>query len=758
MGQVSKVQTGSLYSLGDRTFYKDERVHPVIELGILFLFMTKSVLRPYRTAPVGRIDAQTQAFHTKLAISLALVSVALLAVLSLVYGPGNVSTSTAVGSHNWYTARVLQQNTDDATPTDYTSYSCHYIFDVTTEPGADRCQFARECNLGDGLWAPFVFCGTSSSFSATTWTAILSPFLLFWMVLLFRMLGSTAEEFFSPALEMFSFKLGLPPRFAGVSLLALGNGAADVSATVAAITTDPVNGYQLSLGALTGAAMVIGSVVSALVVLVAGGVPCRGALVRDVAALLVAIAVVWYRLASGTMGPDSITIFLTLYFVFVVLVLAADVYHRAVVLPRRSRQADDRERERELAERRRVEADGPAVPGANPAVGPSLSSNTPSHGLDQFLTALSNYDNDPRTTGWGVESEDLADDRPVRLHGSQGILHGHAPTPERLDSTTEGGIAHHYNMLEDAVDRTCVEDGSPGFSASNWSGALQDGYSELRKHAEQTWEDIVYNADVGLVSKILLIAEFPFTVLRKATVAIPCEGYYVRALVALSLALSPVWLAFYMYRSHDTNVLGTAFGIFWGIMVLAALLVLRYAPGGQGNMALSVATPIALYGFVVGATWIDTIADMLVSLLDFIGIVLRIPGPIVGLTILAWGNSMGDLSANVTMARKGLANMAMTACFAGPFFNILMGLGLGFGRLAAQTGQSEFQVSLSPSVVTGFLFIVLNSVTIIATGLFVGEIGTIPKNYGYIALTLYTVYLVTSISLQYSKYGQEKEV
>jgi sodium/potassium/calcium exchanger 6 len=102
--------------------------------------------------------------------------------------------------------------------------------------------------------------------------------------------------------------------------------------------------------------------------------------------------------------------------------------------------------------------------------------------------------------------------------------------------------------------------------------------------------------------------------------------------------------------------------------------------------------------------------------------------------------------------------MAMTACFAGPFFNILMGLGLGFGRLAAQTGQSEFQVSLSPSVVTGFLFIVLNSVTIIATGLFFGEIGTIPKNYGYIALTLYTVYLVTSISLQYSKYGQEKEV
>jgi len=171
-------------------------------------------------------------------------------------------------------------------------------------------------------------------------------------------------------------------------------------------------------------------------------------------------------------------------------------------------------------------------------------------------------------------------------------------------------------------------------------------------------------------------------------------------------------------------------------------------------MSLYCATPIAMYGFIIAATWIDQIAGALVSLLNFIGIIFRIPGTIIGLTILAWGNSMGDLSANLTMARKGLANMAMTACFAGPVFNILVGLGMGFGSLAAKTGESERAVSLSPPVVTGFLFIALNSIAILTAGLFVGK-GKIPVSYGWVALTLYVIYLVTSISLSYSnkEYG-----
>ena len=73
-------------------------------------------------------------------------------------------------------------------------------------------------------------------------------------------------------------------------------------------------------------------------------------------------------------------------------------------------------------------------------------------------------------------------------------------------------------------------------------------------------------------------------------------------------------------------------------------------------MSILMKIPISLYGFFIAATWIDTIADALVGLLQFLGTISRIPSSILGVTVLAWGNSVGDLSANLAMARKGICH------------------------------------------------------------------------------------------------------
>tara|TARA_R110002050_G_scaffold184639_2_gene318263 strand:- start:489 stop:689 length:201 start_codon:yes stop_codon:yes gene_type:complete len=47
-----------------------------------------------------------------------------------------------------------------------------------------------------------------------------------------------------------------------------------------------------------------------------------------------------------------------------------------------------------------------------------------------------------------------------------------------------------------------------------------------------------------------------------------------------------------------------------------------------------------------------------------------------GLTILAWGNSVGDMVADITVAKKGFPSMALAATYGGPLFNLLLGFGI----------------------------------------------------------------------------------
>ena len=110
--------------------------------------------------------------------------------------------------------------------------------------------------------------------------------------------------------------------------------------------------------------------------------------------------------------------------------------------------------------------------------------------------------------------------------------------------------------------------------------------------------------------------------------------------------------------------------------------------------------------------WINWIADkfvaLLVALLKFLGIILHIHNYTMGLTVLAWGNLMSDLSANVTMARKELASMEIAKCFTGPLFNTLVGLGAGSGVLLSATKTDVSYVNLSPLITMGFMSCFIN--------------------------------------------------
>lgn len=85
---------------------------------------------------------------------------------------------------------------------------------------------------------------------------------------------------------------------------------------------------------------------------------------------------------------------------------------------------------------------------------------------------------------------------------------------------------------------------------------------------------------------------------------------------------------------------------------------------------------LCFVGFAVSIAWISSIANEVVGVLKTLGVILNMSDAILGLTIFAVGNSLGDFVADITVARLGFPVMALSACFGGPMLNILLGIGL----------------------------------------------------------------------------------
>lgn len=68
---------------------------------------------------------------------------------------------------------------------------------------------------------------------------------------------------------------------------------------------------------------------------------------------------------------------------------------------------------------------------------------------------------------------------------------------------------------------------------------------------------------------------------------------------------------------------------------------------------------LCFMGFIISIAWISTIAEEVVGVLKTFGVVMNISEALLGLTIFAAGNSVGDLIADITVARLGYPVMAL---------------------------------------------------------------------------------------------------
>ena len=182
----------------------------------------------------------------------------------------------------------------------------------------DKCAFTRAFCAEDVPLADFYFC--SEYVQGNFWS--FAPILSFGLFLCFLLLGSTADDYLTPALERIATKFNFSETLSGVTLLAFANGAPDVMSSIAASSTNS-EGIFLSMGAIFGAGLFVTTFVFAKIISICPDLKVRARETgRDLCFFLTAIILLFlYAIVFKRINTLAAGAFICLYFLFIIVVL-----------------------------------------------------------------------------------------------------------------------------------------------------------------------------------------------------------------------------------------------------------------------------------------------------------------------------------------------------------------------------------------------------------------------------------------------------
>ncbi|XP_061585085.1 mitochondrial sodium/calcium exchanger protein [Cololabis saira] len=566
-------------------------------------------------------------------------------LLALLCSGGVTSGSQHGSNHSGFASAMMSENSND---------ECD---DVMNLSAAERCAFVKntsDCNMEDGFinYLDLAFCLLPPNLTPLTITLC-----IIWLLLLFVILGLTASKFFCPNLSAISSSLHLSHNVAGVTFLALGNGAPDIFSAIAAFSHPHTAG--LAVGALFGAGIFVTTVVAGSVALVKPFAVASRPFLRDVSFYMVAVFWTFLMLYRGTTTLQETLGYLGLYVLYVLIVIiSAYIYSRQKYSTNMSIQSDP-------------------------------------HITAEFHSSDSSDDDVPYLNGGHVQQEYESEYRPLLPY---------------CESTSQI-LVSSLNPVDN------------------------------RKWRRKPWS-----------WRVLKLLKTPLEVLLLLCIPIVDpdkeDRNWRRPLNCLHLITAPVvcLFAFQSGQYGDYKIQGQ-FPL-WLLFLLLGLFLSAIVFCTTSNDSPPKYHPLfALLGFVVSAVLISAAASEVVSLLHMLGVVLSLSNTVLGLTLLAWGNSIGDCFSDITIARQGYPRMAISACFGGIIFNMLFGVGLGCLVQMIKT-QSNVQFeseglltwilagSLGLSLVLSFIIVPLRQF----------HLG---RTYGIFLLIFYAIFLLIALLTEF---------
>eukprot|EP00948_MAST-09A_sp_MAST-9A-sp1_P004318 g4318.t1 len=527
-----------------------------------------------------------------------------------------------------------------------------------------------------------------------------------WLVILFYLLGDTADTFFIPTLEYLVEGLKISPSVAGVTFLSFGNGSPDVFSSVIAVLKGVPD---MSLGALLGAGLFVTSVVVGSVCFTAAeqSVPSVN-LLRDITFYMIALVYIFVIAHQDYVSPMMAFGFLILYGFYVAIVLLQECFRKKT-----EEEIKDTNDDALLAPLNiTFSADQNSVRDRAASYGTVQHiSRRPSL---KMLTRSGRPKNTLMNSGI-LDSSGL----PKQSHSSfsiQGLHDEHVTAKKRWVKQ----LLTFVEVKEKKVlMATQTEPNTPNSSFANATefdmSALTKKLDDVEKQDEEKQEHYGTKGWAQTLSNIAMgaseVVEIPLWIIRRLTIPLVDEDTWNKYYTSSSFTFGSLMMAGVAF-----DVVGfVGFGIILAFGLLTSAFFywntdVNNPPASRGMKLFSVG-----FAFLTSVVWIAAIANELVGMLQFFSIELHTGTTFMGAVVLAIANSLGDLVADTAIAREGLPSMALAATFSGPMFNALMGLGLSLTIEVVKSGGKNVPRLLEPD---GRIVVILSFYLLMASLLF----------------------------------------
>ncbi|KAL4445116.1 hypothetical protein ABPG74_018844 [Tetrahymena malaccensis] len=548
----------------------------------------------------------------------------------------------------------------------------------------NACQFVvQHCNDEELIqFTHFYYCTLNQNIpSLIILTIVIS-------LVAFHLLSSTAESYLSPALAKISDSLKCSQTLAGVTLLALGNGAPDVFTAIIAGGGNDDEGINLAIGSIFGAGLFVTTVTLAKVIKNSDELKAdKNIFIRDVGFYCFAAFLILIYLLIGKVNFPMAVAFFSLYFVFIIVV----IYQEWDAKRKRKHGINAQliNDENELQNRHMSFVSGQDTD--------DYISDAESNDFDKSYKASENLKDFLKTGYLKYESPENASssldgERQKKQHYSSNLVDFNIKNTiqKTKQHSIQFRISHNFLKMKSRIKSRMLN-------------------FDLQWHYMKWWQ------------KFIFLYEFPINVVRDLTIPPSEEDQWNKWQGMILCFTAPLFLL-----TYTENLSAEVFDIhiLFIVLPISTIFCLAVWKFSHVSKPPSFLWIFSIFGFINSIVWISFSAQLLVDFLQLLQLVTNVNKAYLGLTFLAFGNSAGDFFTNPQLAKMGYGIMAMTGCFAGQLFNTLLGFGIAlilktknqvieFSLFTEQTVSQQFD-SIIVATVLLFSFANLTLILIIA--------------------------------------------